>query len=504
MPTIAPARPDQYDVLVIGAGPVGLATARFLAMNGTSVGLIDSNRVACQHPRATHIDDETMRTLQLLGAADLEPGYLRMSGWELTGPDDKAFLKLTMPDDESDQAWHADYQFHQPDFESRQRGLLVQDPQVSLWFGWDVTEIHQDDERVTVTIVDRTTGGTHTLRAAYLVGADGARSFVRDVMGVEVEDLHGTQRSLIVDISPFQHPAGLPKRTGFVRCEAELPVTYCPIGPPRLRFEFMLADGQDASEMERPDVVMNLLSRWAEPGSYRILRTDTYEWHALLVRGWRRGRLLLAGDAAHTMPPLLGQGMCSGIRDALNLAWKLSGVVSGRYPESLLDTYESERSPHVLPYIAESARQSNMIEAFGHGELPPSVDEEQIVERYRPLLGSGLVAESTGAIGQLAPQPRGDDGERLDDISGYRFTVVGLPEVLSAVGEATRRLWEDLDVVVLSSTGAVVRGWLADHSAAAAIIRPDRYAYAVVPDCSSLEEATRILAARLLSSAVLA
>jgi len=260
-----------------------------------------------------------------------------------------------------------------------------------------------------------------------------------------------------------------------------------------LRFEFMLLDEDDAAELERPQSVYDLLSRWLEPGSYRIMRTDTYEWHARLVHGWRSGRLLLAGDAAHEMPPMLGQGMCSGLRDAANVAWKLAAVVKGESPQALLDTYESERAAHVRPYIEESARQSNLIEALGMGAFP-ELNGTQTIERYRPLLGPGVVVQPGGAIGQLSPQPRGANGEKLDDVSGYGFTVVGKPEVTSAVSVDVQRLWRQLGVVAVPETGPVIDRWLAEHAAAAAIIRPDRYTFALVADTAELERATRDLA----------
>ncbi|MCW5253172.1 bifunctional 3-(3-hydroxy-phenyl)propionate/3-hydroxycinnamic acid hydroxylase [Streptomyces sp. SHP 1-2] len=492
---------DTYDVAVIGCGPVGLALARLLSMKGLRVAAIDPNRIACQHPRATHLDDETMRILQTLGAADIEPRFLRQSGWTLHGPDGEPFLSLAMPEEESDQGWRTDYQFHQPDFESRLRGLLAADPNVDLWFGWTVKAVDQDEDSARLEVLDGATGRRTTVRAAYAVGADGANSFLRRAMGAEVEDLDGTQRSLIIDIHPFEHPDTLPTSTGFILCEGRRPVTYVPIFPPMLRFEFMLLDQDDAAELERPQSVYELLSRWLEPGSYRIMRTDTYEWHARLVRGWRSGRLLLAGDAAHEMPPMLGQGMCSGLRDAANLAWKLASVIRGTSTDALLDTYESERSPHVRPFIVESARQSNLIEAFGTGAVRAEPGGSKVIERFRPPLGPGLVERPEGAVARLSPQPRAGSGERAwsDDVTGYNFTVVGPSSVLSAVAPEVADTWRRLGAAVVSDPGPAVDAWLTENSAVAAIVRPDRYAYALAGDTAALARATGELARTVLT-----
>lgn len=484
---------DTYDVAVVGCGPVGLTLARLLAMKGLRVAAIDPNRLVCQHPRATHLDDETMRLLQTLGAQDMEHRFLRQTAWTLHREDGRAFLRQTLPEEESDQGWRTDYQFHQPDFESRLRGLLAADADVDLWFGWTATAIEQDDQGVRLTLLDRESGTETSLTAGWAVGSDGAHSFVRRVMNAGTEDLHGTQRSLIIDVHPFDHPAQLPADSGFIWCEGKRPVTYLPIFPPMLRFEFMLLGEDDAARLERPQSVYDLLSRWLEPGSYRIMRTDTYEWHARLTHGWRSGRLLLAGDAAHEMPPMLGQGMCSGLRDAANLAWKLAAVVKGDSPEALLDTYESERAAHVRPYIEESARQSNLIEALGTGAFP-ELNGTRTIERFRPPLGPGVVPRPGGAVGRLSPQPRGANGEKLDDVSGYGYTVVGKPEVTSAVSADVRQLWRRLGVVTVPETGPAVDSWLAGHAAAAAIVRPDRYAFALAADPAELERATRDLA----------
>lgn len=480
----------DVDVIVVGAGPSGLATALLLAGQNISVAVVDPNRIVCQHPRATHLDDETMRTLQTLGAQDLEPQFLKQEGWTLHGPDGREFLELAMPAYETEQGWFTDYMFHQPDFESRLRGLLAGRSDTHLWLGWSAEELEQDDDGVTLSIRDRSTGDLAVLTAKYLVGADGAGSFVRRAMNAEVEDLQGTQRSLIIDIHPFKHPEGLPERTGFVLCERELPVIYVPIFPPKLRFEFMLSASDDAHDLERPESVYRLLSRWLEPGSYRIMRSDTYEWHAHLVNGWRSGRVLLAGDAAHEMPPMLGQGMCSGLRDAMNLAWKLGFVVSGLSPATLLDSYESERLPHVRPLIVESARQSNIIESVGRGAEPPVSEGPQVIERHHVPLGPGLLDEASRSISALAPQPRGNHDERLDDATGYKFVVMGEAGLIASVSDRARGAWAELGAVVLESPGEAVKLWLADHGAAAAIIRPDRYVFAMSRDAAGLEAAS--------------
>ncbi|BCK66835.1 3-(3-hydroxyphenyl)propionate hydroxylase [Streptomyces libani subsp. rufus] len=487
----------QCDVIIVGAGPTGLTLARLLTMKDVRVAVVDPNRIACPHPRAAHIDDETMRVFQTVGAADFEPHFLRAGGWSLRGEDGTEFLSTSMPRGETGQGWNADYMFHQPDLESRLRGLLAVSDHADLWLGWQVTAVDQDDTHASVRMLDRTTGRTTTLRARYVVGADGAGSLVREQVQSEVEDLHGTQSSVIIDIHPFAHPAELSRTESFVLFGGDRPAIYVPMFPPKLRFEFLLRDNEEGTEFEDPVTVYRLLSPWLAPDSYRIQRTDVYTWHARLVRGWRNGRLLIAGDAAHLMPPMLGQGMCSGLRDVTNLAWKLARVVHDRSGPELLDTYEAERSPHVRPFIEESARQSNTIKAFAIPENRPRGVPPQVVERMRPPLGASLSDPAPPGAGLLAPQPRTGDGTLLDDVVGYNFAVVARPEVLAEVSDRVRAAWSALDAAVVALPGRQFADWLQEHDADAAIVRPDRYTYALTHGSAALEAASLALAERL-------
>ncbi len=491
-----------YDVAIVGAGPTGLTLASLLVGRDVRVAVVDPNRIVCQHPRATHIDDETMRMLQTLGMGESERDFLRFEGAVIMGSDHQAFVHHHLPQHLSDQGWRTDYMFHQPDFESRLRGLLATSPYADLYFGWQVTDVVDDGDGAKVMLRDRATQNDLELAARYVVGSDGAGSLLRQVMAAEVEDLHGTQRSLIIDIHPLDgHPPELPVDTAFMMCRDDNPLTYVPIFPPMLRFEYMLRDSDSAEELERPATVYKLLSEWLVPGSYRILRTDVYEWHAYLVNGWRAGRLILAGDAAHEMPPMLGQGVCSGIRDAGNLAWKLDAVLAGA-PESLLDTYESERGPHVRPYIAESARQANIVESFNDPSNRPPGFIEQTVEQLRPRLGPGVSEQEDGVVGLLAPQPRTASGERLDDVTGYNFTVIGSPHTIGLVSDEVREIWTRLHVAVIPEPGILGGTSLDREDCDVVTVRPDRYVYAATFGPEDLTEATIALGSRVLATKV--
>jgi 3-(3-hydroxy-phenyl)propionate hydroxylase len=276
-------------------------------------------------------------------------------------------------------------------------------------------------------------------------------------------------------------------------------LTFTPIAAPRWRLELMLRPDDDSAVFERTEKAYELLSPWFSPDEYRMLRCDVYEWRSLTASPWRAGRVFLAGDSAHTMPPHLGQGMCSGIRDATNLAWKLGRVVRGDSPTDLLDTYETERRPHVDAYTTLSAQWANKIEALvGTEEDPPLLRAETL----RPRLGPGARVDTNELAGTLSAQPRAASGDLLDDVVGYRFAVVGDPAVLSGTSDRTKALLESLGAHVLEEFSGEVRDWVTGLGAAAVIIRPDRYLFGSAGNSAELDGLVAALETTLLPAAM--
>jgi len=247
----------------------------------------------------------------------------------------------------------------------------------------------------------------------------------------------------------------------------------------RRRWEFMLMPGDDAAMMTRPERIWQLLSRWITPEEADVERSVVYAFHAALVRGWRMGRMLLAGDACHQTPPFMGQGMCAGIRDTANLAWKLAAVLHGRSDVTLLDSYENERSPHVRQYIDTAVRLGAIIQATDP-EIVARRDLEfatnpKMMASIKPLLGRGLHGDALPPAGTLSKQPHLANGCRLDDAVGYRFALIGRDGVADSISADARARLHAADVAIVGDAGDEMSAYLDELAATAVAVRPDRY-----------------------------
>jgi 3-(3-hydroxy-phenyl)propionate hydroxylase len=494
---------DQVDVAVIGCGTTGLALARLLELEGLRVAVVDRNRLPFDFPRATHLDDETMRAFQTLGLAHLEKSFSLVGTYSHFDSEWRRVMTMDLNRGLTEQGWQSDYMFHQPDFEAVLRGHAYKHAETATYFGWDAFDLHDSGEQVMVSIRERSTSEERQINASFAVGCDGANSRVREFMGAGQVDYNATHRSLIVDILPFVTKEALPGRDAFIQGGIRNPLTFVPITEPRLRFELMLRPDDDTALFERTERAYEVLAPWFSAEEYRLLRSDVYEWRSLIADPWRVGRVLLAGDAAHTMPPHLGQGMCSGIRDATNLAWKLKRVVRNESPIDLLDTYESERSPHVTTYVVVAAELANNIEVMEASASGEPI--EVAAEAMRPRIGPGVRAgDADEFAGMLSAQPRLANGELLDDVVGYRFAVVGEPACVAATSTATKAHLQRLDVAIVDEASGGASEWLSSLGVAALVVRPDRYIFGTARSGVELDALVSQVETALTRSAVAA
>ena len=387
------------------------------------------------------------------------------------------------------------YYFHQPELEVVLRQGVKRFDQVSVRLQHEVTDIQELTDHALLSVTDLRTQTTDTLQARYVVGCDGARSLVRKLLGSPMKDLGLHQAWLVFDVLLKDGAPELPDHT-VQHCDPARPMTYCNVTNNRRRWEIMLMPGDDPEQLVQPDRLWQLVSRWITPEHADIERAALYTFHSIIAQGWRKGRLLLAGDAAHQTPPFLGQGMCAAIRDVSNLAWKLQAVLSGLSGDALLDTYESERSPHVDAFIALAVSLGDIIqttdpEAARARDAKFRQGQPEIFQFPAPVLGQGMVSAGPAPVGQTFPQPQLTNGKLLDDVVGNHFVVIATANVLAQVSPATRQRWRDWQVATLSAEDAALADWLNTQGTQAVLVRPDRYIVGLAQSSAALDALTQ-------------
>ena len=482
----------EFDVGVVGYGPVGAMLANLLGRCGLTVGIFERESGQYGLPRAAHFDGEVMRVFQSAGLADALLPMLRVNaGMRFVNAAGELLINWPRPQEVGPQGWHPSYRFHQPDVEAVLRRGVTRFAGHREMFRADVFALDQRSDGVAVRYEDLTSGTYRIARCGFVVGCDGARSTARRFMDAALDDLGSHQRWLVVDVVLAAPVAGLDDFT-VQYCDPARPTTVARGVGLRRRWEFMLMPDDDAAAIARPDAVWNLLARWINPGQAEIERAVVYTFHSAIARSWRSGRLLLAGDAAHQTPPFLGQGLCAGIRDAANLAWKLAAVVRGEADDALLESYEAERSPHTREYIELAVRLGGLIQTTDPG-VAARRDREMttnphFMQSIAPRLGSGLHRTAPPPAGTLSKQVRLSNGTRMDDAVGQRFAVLATAALWQALPASGRMSLEESSIIALPGEGL---DWLAELGTGAVLIRPDRYVLA----CADTPEALRDLLA---------
>ncbi|MBL9095606.1 MAG: bifunctional 3-(3-hydroxy-phenyl)propionate/3-hydroxycinnamic acid hydroxylase, partial [Alphaproteobacteria bacterium] len=336
----------MIDVLIVGLGPVGATLANLLGREGFKVLAVEKDTSVYPLPRAAHFDAEIMRIWQDLGLLkEVMAVSRRAPAYEFRNAKGEILLRYDLDEVVVASGFAPSWMFNQPDLEHALRAKLKDHPNVETRLGVRFEGFeHIGGDKIRATITDAA-GKPQTVEARYVVGCDGASSPVRKALGIAHFDYGFDEPWLVID-AQVKRPERMPNLNLQI-CDPVRPTTCVLMGPGRHRWEFMIRPGEDAQSFLDERRIAELLKPWVNDGDVEIDRKAVYRFHGLVAKEWRRGRVILAGDAAHQTPPFAGQGMCSGVRDAVNLAWKLTHVLRGQAREKLLDTYQTEREPHV-------------------------------------------------------------------------------------------------------------------------------------------------------------
>ncbi|MFJ6895805.1 bifunctional 3-(3-hydroxy-phenyl)propionate/3-hydroxycinnamic acid hydroxylase [Streptomyces hokutonensis] len=495
-----------YDVAVIGYGPTGVTAANLLGAMGLRVVVVERDAEIYTRARAISTDEEVLRIWQRTGLADrLKQDMLAERPLDFVDARGRPFLSAhPTPRGHG----HPPQMFiYQPALERVLRDGVTRYPNVEVLLRHECLRIQQSQDSVELTVLDTADDSVRRLRAAYVIAADGGSSLTRAQLNIGYEGRTYEDRWVVIDTQMLK-PWPDHDRLRF-RCDPARPAVDCPTPLGHHRWEFPILPGDDERYLTTDDAIYAMVSRYGiSRDQVKILRATVYRHHVRFAARFRTGRVFLAGDAAHAMPPWIGQGMAAGVRDAANLCWKLAAVLRGELPEAVLDSYEAERKPHVKEITKRAVFVGRIITERrlpvtrirnaalrGLNRVPGFSDWLQD-SHWIPVAhyAEGFqVRPRAKASGHQIPQPwvTGPDGERvrLDDVLAGRWLLLygersvpqpawdrlGVPSLTVTPAGS-----EPAEGTVVDSEGVLLR-WMAEHRVAALALRPDAYVYAAAP-----------------------
>lgn len=500
----------EVDVVVVGAGPVGLTLANILGLQGVRTVVVEERDSLIDYPRGVGLDDEALRAFQSIGLIERILPHT-VPNQILRFFDAKRRVLAEMAPADARFGWPRRNGFVQPLVDAELLRGLDRFDYVDVCWERPMASCTQGRDAVQVELGGD--GDPSTLRARYVVGCDGGRSTTRRLMGVSFDGTTSPTRWLVVDLAndPLGHP------NSEVGADPERPYASISIAHGIRRFEFMIHADESDEQAQDPEFLARMLAPFVpHPDRVDVIRRRIYTHHSRIAGEFRRGRLFLAGDAAHLMPVWQGQGYNSGIRDAANLGWKLAAVVNGQAGDALLDTYDVERRKHARAMIDLSTMVGRAISptnrriaalrdlAVRSASIVPSLKRYVLQMRFKPMpryeSGAVLHTAPDSPVGTLFVQPRVDTRDRqnvlLDDVLGTGFAVlcwnnspgkllgakafadwqhVGARFV--AARPSTQLHWtghDDPDVLIVGDRDGDLKAWFDQHRESVLFLRPDR------------------------------
>lgn len=497
---------EIYDTVVVGYGPAGAVAAASIAAGGHRVAVFERQPSMYPLPRMATFDGEAFRTIQAISGGRVDEAQATsvvLDSCDFVDADHSPLIPIDWSGTQCGYPAHSSV--FQPDVERVAQESIAQMSNVDVFRGIEVVKIEQRPESVRLTV--RPKGAAEndqarTVTAKYVIGADGTNSFTRRAVGIEMRDFGLNERWLNFDMNKLKElPEKFSKLT--LVMDPRRPYMWMPLGSDRQRFEFRVDPSETDEEMGKEAVVWEFLAEHdITRADVSICRQVVYPYATRVAKAWRRGRVFLAGDAAHTMTPYMGQGGCSAIRDGRNIGWKLNLVLAGAVEESVLDLYQQEREPHVTEIVMRSdqlARLINIVDPTAAEErnhalrLAPAGDEEPF-----PKLTAGVLhRESDGSVSEVTgtPAPQGllsRNGAILrgDEHLGHGFQLISRshPDLTDMEREKFESISGQIGVIEDSTSPDTIldvdgtyRNFLDLHSADFMIVRPDWAVFGVGP-----------------------
>ncbi len=472
----------EYDVIIVGLGPTGGTLANLLALNGFSILVLEREKNIYSLPRAVHFDDEIMRVFQTIG---ITKKFLKDTiinkGTKFVSPDGKILLDWPRPRSVTENGWYPSYRFHQPDLERNLRSKLSKFSKVLMKQNSEVKSAINKKNGVDLVYQDNKNMKLHYVSCKYLIGCDGARSTIREKILGKLDNLGFTQKWAVVDLVLKRKKDKLPDRT-IQYSNPKRPATYCRNVGRRRRWEFAIKDHENEKKIISNKYIWKFLKPWLEKKDAYIERKAIYVFQSAIARKWRKGRIFIAGDAAHLMPPFMGQGMCAGIRDASNLAWKINLSIKKKHNEKFLDTYQSERFSNVKEYIETTMRMGEFVNSVGSHKITSNIssrpDGTKSMQSIKPSIGFGLGTRSDKNRGKIFPQLKMKNGKILDSKFSKEPILLHSSKLKKFKYFNKMTSIEDSRVKGLSNL-------LKRYKAKAIVVRPDRF---ILGTCNKIKD----------------